>query len=171
VAEEAEGGREMSDESSLTTGDKSFTVSVTDIDGNVRWSSISRYSEAFLETSTKTDPMLALEAIDQLRKKICQMYGLEKVKPSELNAEEKKTLAGLERVEHDFENSTNLMSASHQGDRLEVTFKNGTAYRYLEVPRAVYDELVKAESAGKFLNQMIKGKFKYEKVEDDEQTA
>lgn len=47
---------------------------------------------------------------------------------------------------------------------LEVHFKNGTAYHYYDVPSEIYLGLVHASSAGKYLNEAIKGKFKYSKI-------
>ena len=44
---------------------------------------------------------------------------------------------------------------------LHVEFKNGTAYQYFDVPEAVYEEMTNAESAGRYLNQVIKGSYRY----------
>ena len=47
---------------------------------------------------------------------------------------------------------------------LEVAFHNGTIYQYFDVPASVYDELLHAESIGKFLNAQIKNSYRYTKV-------
>jgi len=47
---------------------------------------------------------------------------------------------------------------------LEVRFRNGGLYRYYEVPRAVYQALMAAESLGAFMNQAIRGHYRYEEV-------
>ena len=47
---------------------------------------------------------------------------------------------------------------------LEVRFKGGGCYRYLEVPRAAFDGLLGCESAGQYLNTAIKGKFQFERL-------
>ena len=44
-------------------------------------------------------------------------------------------------------------------------FKSGTTYHYSDVPKEVHDDLMKAESKGKFLNTDVKGKFEFTKVE------
>jgi hypothetical protein len=44
---------------------------------------------------------------------------------------------------------------------LEVAFCNGTVYQYFDVPEAVYQELMHAESIGKFLNAHIKNSYRY----------
>ena len=44
---------------------------------------------------------------------------------------------------------------------LEIEFKNGTVYRYKEVPRHIYDELRKADSAGAYVNANIRDKYDY----------
>jgi hypothetical protein len=47
---------------------------------------------------------------------------------------------------------------------LDVEFREGETYRYLHVPEFVYQELLKAESAGAFWNA-IKDQFEYQKLE------
>jgi hypothetical protein len=47
---------------------------------------------------------------------------------------------------------------------LSLQFKNGTIYKYKDVPAHVRDELVNAESFGKFFAENIKDKFVTEKV-------
>lgn len=43
---------------------------------------------------------------------------------------------------------------------LSVSFKpSGRRYTYLEVPRAEYDALAHAESAGRYFNAAIKGRY------------
>ena len=53
---------------------------------------------------------------------------------------------------------------NEQHSTLEVEFREGETYRYLRVPKFVYRELLKAESAGALWNA-IKNHFEYEKVE------
>jgi hypothetical protein len=43
---------------------------------------------------------------------------------------------------------------------LEIEFKRGGTYRYLDVPRSVYDELLAAESKAGFYNRNIRGKYR-----------
>jgi hypothetical protein len=43
---------------------------------------------------------------------------------------------------------------------LEIAFNNGNVYQYFDVPEAVYDELMRAESIGKFLNANIKDNYR-----------
>jgi KTSC domain len=47
---------------------------------------------------------------------------------------------------------------------LRVWFVSGIAYDYKKIPEAVYNKLITASSKGKFLNEEIKGKYSYEKV-------
>lgn len=44
---------------------------------------------------------------------------------------------------------------------LVVRFNNGAIYSYEDVEMDVYIDLVHAESVGRFLNQMIKGRYAY----------
>jgi len=46
-------------------------------------------------------------------------------------------------------------------NRMLVTFKSGSTYQYVEVPHKVFDELVSAESAGKYFAANIKGKYEF----------
>jgi alpha-mannosidase len=50
--------------------------------------------------------------------------------------------------------------------RLEVEFHNGRVYAYFEVPASVYEDLVTAESVGKFFNEGVKPNYESELVED-----
>lgn len=47
---------------------------------------------------------------------------------------------------------------------LEVAFHNGTIYQYFDVPEALYQELIHAESVGTFLNAQIKNNYRYVKL-------
>lgn len=47
---------------------------------------------------------------------------------------------------------------------LGITFDNGYSYRYANVPRAVVEQLLAAESRGTFLNQNVKGVYACQKV-------
>lgn len=57
--------------------------------------------------------------------------------------------------------SSNLKSAAYDPDTqtLRVTFVTGSVYEYSSVPRAVYDGLLTAPSAGRFFNNNIKGTY------------
>ncbi len=39
---------------------------------------------------------------------------------------------------------------------LDIEYKNGNLYRYLEVPQEEYDQLEAADSKGTYINQIIK---------------
>jgi len=49
---------------------------------------------------------------------------------------------------------------------LIVHFKNGTAYKYADVPHSEYDELLKADSVGKQFNTAIKPHYEAEKLDN-----
>lgn len=42
---------------------------------------------------------------------------------------------------------------------MEVGFHNGSAYKYLNVPKNVYEDLVNSDSKGQFMHTNIKGRF------------
>ena len=47
---------------------------------------------------------------------------------------------------------------------LEVEFKNGYVYQYFDVPETIYQGMISADSAGKFLIDNIKGVYRYARV-------
>jgi KTSC domain len=49
--------------------------------------------------------------------------------------------------------------------RLRISFKSGIAYDYKNFPEELYKDLRNAFSKGKFLNEKIKGKYPFEKVD------
>ena len=50
---------------------------------------------------------------------------------------------------------------------LEIEFRSGTIYRYLGVPPAVFGELKKAESKGRYFAQSIRGKYEFRRIEKE----
>lgn len=48
-------------------------------------------------------------------------------------------------------------------EALYVKYKQGTEYRYLNVPKKIYEDLSNAESKGSYMNSQIKGKFEFQK--------
>lgn len=59
--------------------------------------------------------------------------------------------------------SSNIKSIGYDKGTLVIEYLSGAQYEYYDVPQEVYDELVKAESKGRFVNQNIKGKYKFQK--------
>jgi len=68
--------------------------------------------------------------------------------------------------------SSNISSIGYdeEAKTLEIAFLDkgsggdGAVYQYYEVPKNVYDEIMEAESKGKYLHQNIKDVFRYSKV-------
>lgn len=64
--------------------------------------------------------------------------------------------------------SSNILSVGHNPytKTLEVEFRHGDVYRYKDVPRSTYKELIEAESVGRYFGKNIReGGYEYEKVE------
>jgi len=63
--------------------------------------------------------------------------------------------------------STTLSWVSYDASegRLEMEFANASVYQYLDVPAALYAELLAAPSKGRFFNQCIRGRFRYQRTE------
>ena len=49
---------------------------------------------------------------------------------------------------------------------LDVAYANSGEYRYFDVGPEVYAWLVRAESKGKFVNRLVKEKYRYERLDD-----
>lgn len=50
---------------------------------------------------------------------------------------------------------------------LEVEFRDGSVYRYENVPPDVHEDLLRAESHGKFFIRYIRNEYPYERIEDE----
>ncbi len=62
--------------------------------------------------------------------------------------------------------SSQIKSVGYDAKReeLEIEFNSGGIYRYYKVPESVYNDLMKAESKGKFFNSQIKGLYEVKKI-------
>lgn len=47
---------------------------------------------------------------------------------------------------------------------LEVAFHSGSVYQYFDVPESLYQEMLHAESVGRFLHEQIKSSYRYAKI-------
>lgn len=63
-------------------------------------------------------------------------------------------------------NSSSLASIGYSPTQgaLEVEFKHGAVYRYLDVPTNVFEAFMAAESKGTFFNQAVKNTYSYQRV-------
>ena len=62
-------------------------------------------------------------------------------------------------------NSTLLKAAAYYAQLavLERQFQNGTVYCYLGVPAQIYNQLLQAESKGRYFNSHIRNRFNFTK--------
>ena len=69
-------------------------------------------------------------------------------------------------MERERVDSSSLSSVGYDAgsETLEVEFKNGGVYRYLEVPEDEWRSLQSAESKGSYLNTHIKPRHPYRKL-------
>ena len=51
---------------------------------------------------------------------------------------------------------------------LDVTYTNSGEYRYFDVGPEVYAWLVRAESKGKFVNRLVKERYRYERLDGEQ---
>jgi len=62
--------------------------------------------------------------------------------------------------------SSSIASIGYDEDSqtLQVEFHNGSNYQYFDIPQAIFEGLRDAASAGQYLNQNIKGAYRYSRV-------
>lgn len=62
--------------------------------------------------------------------------------------------------------SSNVASVGYDDatQTLEVEFHGGAVYQYFDVPRAVFDGLLAADSPGGFMHEQVRGVFRYARV-------
>lgn len=48
---------------------------------------------------------------------------------------------------------------------LRIVYQSGAVYDYLKVPQEILEKFKTAQSKGRFLNKVIKPRFKYKKIE------
>ncbi|MCO4091463.1 MAG: KTSC domain-containing protein [Sphingorhabdus sp.] len=62
--------------------------------------------------------------------------------------------------------SSNVAAVGYEEDSqtLQVEFNNGSTYQYFDVPQAIFDDLLGASSVGQYLNQNVKGTYRYSRV-------
>jgi hypothetical protein len=62
--------------------------------------------------------------------------------------------------------STILASAGYAPDRflLDLEFRDGTLYRFWDVPALCFQQLMASESKGAFFNRHIRNRFRYQIV-------
>lgn len=63
-------------------------------------------------------------------------------------------------------NSTTVVDIGYDASlmTLELGFKQGAVYQYFDVPDAVYQELMRADSKGTFFHANIKNNYRYTKL-------
>ncbi|MDA2939146.1 KTSC domain-containing protein [Acidobacteria bacterium AH-259-A15] len=62
--------------------------------------------------------------------------------------------------------SSNIASIGYdpQTLTLELEFTSGRVYQYFDVPSTTHEQLMQAESKGKFFNAQIKGIYRYARL-------
>lgn len=70
-------------------------------------------------------------------------------------------------MDRTYVSSSNIASIGYDPMQLilEVEFLNGSVYQYYDVPEALYEGIMAAESHGKYLNEYIKkGGYRFERI-------
>ncbi len=63
-------------------------------------------------------------------------------------------------------NSSNVAAVGYEEDSqtLQVEFNSGGSYQYFDVPQPIFDGLLNAASVGGYLNDNVKGSYRYSRV-------
>jgi len=72
-----------------------------------------------------------------------------------------------------FVTSSNLRALRYDAAvrQLDVWFMSGRVYRYFDVPADTYAALIAAPSHGQFFSRTIRGRYRYERLADEEASA
>lgn len=62
--------------------------------------------------------------------------------------------------------SSNIKAVGYDPERevLQIDFLSGGSYRYSNVPQAIYDEILEAQTVGRYFATRIKGLYDYERI-------
>ncbi|MAM40728.1 MAG: KTSC domain-containing protein [Erythrobacter sp.] len=62
--------------------------------------------------------------------------------------------------------SSNVSAIGYDEDSqtLQVEFNSGATYQYFDVPQQIFEGMLDAGSVGQYLNQHVKGVFRYSRV-------
>ena len=62
--------------------------------------------------------------------------------------------------------SSNITEVGYSDEHqiLELLFSSGMTYQYFDVPRRIFEELLQADSIGRYVNENIKGRFRYARL-------
>ncbi|HEV2174065.1 MAG TPA: KTSC domain-containing protein [Nitrospira sp.] len=63
--------------------------------------------------------------------------------------------------------SSNIVSIGYDPATatMEIEFASGAVYQYFDVPQPVYEQLVGSASIGTTLNELVKGQYRYARVQ------
>ena len=62
--------------------------------------------------------------------------------------------------------STTLVAVAYSSDRtlLELEFRDGTIYRFFDVPVSCFQQLLASDSKGRYFNSNIRNHFRHQRV-------
>jgi hypothetical protein len=60
--------------------------------------------------------------------------------------------------------SSNLKSVGYTDGTLEIEFFGGRIYQYADVPQGIYEELMRANSHGKYFHRRIRNSYRYQRI-------
>ena len=60
--------------------------------------------------------------------------------------------------------SSNLKKVGHDNHDLFLEYSSGALYKYSDVPRSLYAELLTSESQGKLVTACVKGKYVFKRL-------
>lgn len=79
-----------------------------------------------------------------------------------------ETAAINARIKRQAVTSTSVAEVGYHADLqvLEIAFRSGAVYRYLAVPRKVFEGLINAESKGHYFTQHIRSRYEFRRTKE-----
>ena len=79
-----------------------------------------------------------------------------------------KKVTEKKNVVESYYNSSNILKSVYHIDTkdLDVVFKRGAVYRYVDIPLKLFEQFEREQSQGKFLNKKIKNTYTTNKIAD-----
>ena len=81
--------------------------------------------------------------------------------------------AKLHEVDRQLVPSTSIRSIGYDqsSSALEIEFHDSGAYRYFDVPEFLYQGLLLAKSKGSFFNRRLAGRYRFERLSDQDRPS
>lgn len=63
--------------------------------------------------------------------------------------------------------SSNIAAVGHEGRHLRIQFHSGKTHEYEDVPPEIHEQMLKADSVGKFFHAHVRNGFASKEIKDE----